>query len=650
MSAPASVSLTFCMDTEGPCFDPDRADLLPTWDAVDAAMAKLFDPAFRARYPDSAGGALTIGWFFLTWTGFATNPRRRAFGYHAVRDHYLDRWGDRLAATGDEQCWHYHHPAASGVGTEWGLDWTICREYDAIVSRQILERGWFPVCYRAGGTIMDALSSRWVDAWFPFDYSNRAPVAIEGLVDWSAGVRDWSVYHPAPEDFRAPGAGRRRMARSLDLQTWIHALSDDEIEAAFARAAGGRPAVVSCFDHDYRDIAPRIDDLRARVTAIAARFPAVTWRYAGPVAAVRAYLDAPPPAPLSIEARDDGGVVDIFSSAPLHQSIPWIAARTNGAIVHVERDVERVDERRWRWRPCGSSDAGSWTEVGVAGSTDLGASAVARVVREPRASAAIAGGIGEDAAHPRSIWHHSTLFPELCVKRASGELPETDSVAQAIDLLAPRLRRGMRVLDAGCAAGHAWRSLSRFGVEYVGVDSCAAAIDIGRRHLTGLDPARLRVRRIEDLSRAERYDAVICLNTLSYFPMFHQPLDVLAHACDRWLVVRSSFGDRTEIRYLPDVLLEPGFQDLRAYFNVFSRGEVAAFLDAEGFAVRWIADRRQQEKFGGRPEVVGGIELPAEFLFAERVRPRPTEDERLGARLAAAARDWRERRTGGANP
>jgi hypothetical protein len=99
----AEVQIGICMDTEGPCADPGNPDLLADWGAVDAAMDKLFDPAFRARSPDPTGGELRIGWFFLTWTGFTINPRSRALGYHAVRDHYVERWSDALERTGDEQ-------------------------------------------------------------------------------------------------------------------------------------------------------------------------------------------------------------------------------------------------------------------------------------------------------------------------------------------------------------------------------------------------------------------------------------------------------------------------------------------------------------------------------------------------------------------
>lgn len=637
------VYFVFCMDTEGPCDDPGRPDLLANWQLVDAAMDRLFDPAFRDRHRDPQGGIFKVGWFFLTWTGFVTNPRSRDLGYHRVRDHYLERWGDRLREYGDEHCWHYHHPARSRIGIEWGLDWSMCREYDEIMSRQILERDWFPACYRAGGTIMDDVSSRWVDTWFPFDYTNRAPVEAKGLVDWSPGVRDWSLYQPSPEDFRRPGTGRRRMARSLDLATWIYSLTDDEIEAGFARAAAGLPAIVSCFDHDYRDIAPRVDELRARIERIAAKFPGVPWRYAGPVEAARAYLDAPPPSLLALEmSREGDGAIAMRSTATIFQPFPWIAARLHdGAIVHVEDGIERLDDTHWRWRPDAALD---WREVAIGASTELGESATARITSTVATRPAVAL---PDVEQPRSIWQHSTLFPDLCERRASGALPETDSVAQARSLLAPHLARGMRLLDAGCAAGHAARTLTPMGVEYFGFDSSPRAIEIARRLLPDVPAERLRTMAIEALPPDERYDVVVSLNTLSYCPAFQAPLEALARAADRWLVIRSSFGDETVVRYLPDVLLEPGFQHLRAYFNIYSRREVEAFLDAEGFRVRWVPDRRQQQRFGGEPEVVGGIPLPAEFLFAERVRPRPGEAELLGADFNAVARAWRERREGG---
>jgi SAM-dependent methyltransferase len=217
-----------------------------------------------------------------------------------------------------------------------------------------------------------------------------------------------------------------------------------------------------------------------------------------------------------------------------------------------------------------------------------------------------------------------------------------DAARQAADLLSGRLEPGMTVLDVGSAAGHLERSLARLEVEYHGIDPSERAIELGRVYGTrrGLARARLRALPIDRLPADELYDAVVSLSTLQYLPSFHRPLEAMARAARRWLVVRAGFGERTEIRFLPDVLLEPGFETMRAYFNVYARDEVEAFLAAEGFAVTWEEDRRQHDRFGGEPEVVGGIPMPYAFLLAERVAPPPGRDAVLGQELAAVADEW----------
>src|ERR1700726_237937 len=97
----STVYVVVCIDTEGPCSDPANRELLATWDEANAATDRPFDPSFRRRFPDPRGGTLRFGWFFLTWTGFASNPRGRDFGYHAVRDHYVERWGELIDEYGD---------------------------------------------------------------------------------------------------------------------------------------------------------------------------------------------------------------------------------------------------------------------------------------------------------------------------------------------------------------------------------------------------------------------------------------------------------------------------------------------------------------------------------------------------------------------
>ena len=263
------VHVVFCMDTEGPCDDPDNSEILKNWEAVDQAMDKLFKEDFRNKFVDSFNGNLKLGWFFLTWSGFKNeiNPRNRDLGYHKVLDHYRSRWGKLIQTFGDEECWHYHHPPKSGVVNEWSTDWNSSEEYKNIISRQIIEREWFPVCFRAGGTIMDKNLSQWVDKWFPFDYSNRAPLDVT-VMDWSDGIDEWKAYNPDPEFFKTEGNGKRYLARTMDLVTSSYKADESDIEKAFLEAADRGYSILSTFDHDYRDIEHRFIEFMRSVEAI----------------------------------------------------------------------------------------------------------------------------------------------------------------------------------------------------------------------------------------------------------------------------------------------------------------------------------------------------------------------------------------------
>lgn len=620
------------MDTEGPCDDPGNPELLKDWDQVDKAMDKLFDDGFRFGYPDSDGNGLKFGWFFLTWTGFSTNPRNRDFGYHKVRDHYLENWGKELEKYGDEQCWHYHHPAESRIGNEWGLDWSLCQEFEQVISRQILERNWFPVCFRAGGTIMDNQSSRWVDTWFPVDYSNRAPLTIKGLVDWKEARDDWGLYHPDSENFTHAGNGNRIMARCLDLMTGEYVLDDEEIHKAFKNAAVGQETVLSVFDHDYRDIAERIESFCRNVSRIAAEYPQVKWQYSGPVEGVRNSVGIRTSNGLKINALLDNDRIHIWTSGEVFQHIPWIAVEDSaGDVIHCQENILKVSPTEWIWH---IPETLEWKKVGIAASDYDGFSDCITVLpAEAPLRQFFEDSMSEHPRYPNHIEYHSKAFPSSCLERARELAVPMDAVMQAAELIEPYVEGpGTTLLDVGCASAQAWLTFRKFGLEYHGIDDFQTAIQIGKAYLPekGLPARQLRCMELENLSSSETYDIVTNLFKFRYTPAFQKPLDILARTTGKLLVIRGIFGEKQEERYLPDVLLEPGYQSTCSYFNIYARKDIEEFLSNLGFKVSWVTDKRQQEKFNGQPEVVGGIPFVYEFLVAERVSAPPTEEERLG--------------------
>lgn len=224
--------------------------------------------------------------------------------------------------------------------------------------------------------------------------------------------------------------------------------------------------------------------------------------------------------------------------------------------------------------------------------------------------------IRDDGWEARNIWSHSRSVLDLYGARAAGRAEEMTCAAQAAELLAGLSAPGESLIDAGCGSGWFFHSLRRreVALDYHGFDATEAFVEIGRRELPafGLSAARLRRLRIEDFRGTA--DHVLCMNVLSNLDNFHRPLERLLAAARRTLVLRESVKDGASYLWVRDAFLDPGV-DLSVHVNAYDRGELRAFVEARGFRLREIADRRS----GGRPETVIGYPHWWTFLVAERI-------------------------------
>ena len=637
------------MDTEGPCDDPNNKSILSTWEKVDKAMDKLFIDNTRNHFPDTNGMPFKIGWFFLSWTGFIENPRNRDFGYHKVRDHYLSRWGALLKKYGDEHCWHYHHPAKSKVGNEWGLDWDANREYSNIISKQIIDRKWFPISFRAGGTIHTSKSSAWVDDWFPFDYSNRSPIKIEGLVDWSRAIDNWSIYRPDKFVFSRRGNGKRFIARSLDLSTNIYSINDYEIEKAFIRAQGGQPSIISVFDHDYRDIEERIKNFLNRIENISNRYPNIQIEYANPSEAIIKSLSIERfPTSIFVEAAVHNNKLRIWTTSPIYQTIPWIALEgKTGDISQLTDNVVRCSPTSWE---CDLSRIKDYKKIGIGVSTLNGLSDVFIINNQEKLFGDFFNKeIKRHPQNPYSLNEHSKAYPQLLIGRATGELPEMDSISQLHNILVDKKLHNCSLLDVGCGAGQIFRMTKQLGIDYHGIDEFQRGIELGKLILSnqGLDCTKLRNITVFQLHEEERFDVVVNLFNFRYVQQYEPILEAMAIVANKYLIIRApSFSKRTIKRYYPDVLLDTKFQTLKSFFNLYSEKHIEKYLSNQGFSVNWVSDRRQKTLFKGKSEVVGGISFYYKFLVAKRINRRPNRNELLGKYWMKHAELWTSKKRG----
>lgn len=216
------------------------------------------------------------------------------------------------------------------------------------------------------------------------------------------------------------------------------------------------------------------------------------------------------------------------------------------------------------------------------------------------------------------IWEHSAQVRDLYARRCRLEAEEMTCAAQAAELLAPRVAPGDTLLDAGCGSGYFFHSLRARGIpaEYHGVDAAPGLIAIGRREMPrhGLPEERLRTMRIEDLSGSA--DHVVCMNVLSNIDNFHRPLERLLKVARKTLVLRESLKDGASYRYVRDNFLDPDV-DLRVHVNAYDTEEVLGFIRAMGWTARVVQD----ERTGGRPEMVIGYPHYWTFVVAERPSP-----------------------------
>lgn len=385
MTAPGTLFVVPVINVMGPAIDPRHSDLLASWKDVDVAVRRLVDDGFRGSHRDTSGTPVIFSWFFIDWTGFTSNPVQRDFGEFTIFDHYRRTFGADLDRAGDAMYWMYNHPAASGIGNEWGLDWLQNSHYLEILSRYVIERAYFPSVVEVPTEKND--TSHWLEQWFPFDVGNRNCAELElgareadgkssgSVIDWRGAPDDWSEYHPDPADYRRPGMMRRTVFRLLDIKTRIYQLRESEIVKAFERCRSGRATFLAAYEHDFRDRAEAVQDLLlAPVARVAERYPDVPWRYATARDAARAVVgETPSGMTLSAELRESA--LRVTATARPFGPTPFLCVKDQSTGRYLHRPVAVVGERVWEFARADLPEHGI---VGVAAADASGAVDVRR--------------------------------------------------------------------------------------------------------------------------------------------------------------------------------------------------------------------------------------------------------------------------------
>ncbi len=270
-----------------------------TWDQVDEMLDELLSEGFRNRFKDSDGKGLIYNWHCLDHAGYLTNERRKDLGYGNIFIHYKTK----ISGNGnlDKIHWHFHPLSFNREGhiSTTSFDNSIY-EFHQIITRRLIDYGWFPIVNRAGFHVIRQDSNMVLEQWIPFDYSNQAQyfpdannqLDVQGgrFGDWRRSPKEWKPYHPSHDDYQTPGNMNRWITKCLNIGTRLRLLTDYEIKKAFELAQQEGKAILSFTNHDFRDMRKDINDVFGRIFLVAEEYKDVKIFNCDAIEAMQKYL------------------------------------------------------------------------------------------------------------------------------------------------------------------------------------------------------------------------------------------------------------------------------------------------------------------------------------------------------------------------
>lgn len=340
------------------CFAPELLRYNTSWTDINRMLDELLSDSFRKQDLDDFGNGWIYSWHCMDHVGYFDNPRHKDVGYGNIFRFYKFK----LLESGsirDEVNWHFHplsltrnplHAATSYVNN-----------YDALIQilcRRILDDKWFPVVNRPGFHSERPDSHLFLEQWIPFDYANQVceetqdqpDAAGARFGDWRRAPKTWRGYHPSHCDYQEPGACRRIIFRCLNVGTRLRALTIDHVREAYSEARKHGAAILAFADHDYRDIRPNVNCVRAMLRIIRAEYPDVVTKYSGAAEAARdlSGFRAFQSPVLGLELNNNELCVEVLDGE-IFGPQPFMAFKTNeGHYYHDNLDVI-APRRKWSY-------------------------------------------------------------------------------------------------------------------------------------------------------------------------------------------------------------------------------------------------------------------------------------------------------------
>lgn len=342
-------------------FSPRLLNYNSSWTELDRMLANIMSDEFRNKYIDSYGNGWIYNWFIMDWIGFEINPRRRDIGWHNIYDHYNDIYIDDKEQH-DELHWHAHPMTTYREAHRAAMTYFNSPHIMESLARRLIDRGYFPSCFRPGFHT-ERPDSHWLlEQYIPFDFGNQAVCFSENdkqqkdvnsgrYGDWRRAKSDWSWYHPSHDDYQSEGHCNRVIFRCLNVGTRLRLINQDEVNVAFKRASEGEDIIVAFADHDWRDMSYDVQDVYEMLQKASHMYPDVKWKNSGAFEAAKSVLRKSA-TPIDLEVKlvkngDNSAVLKVFSEIETFGIQPYLAIKmTDGRYITENFDMD-IPYHKW---------------------------------------------------------------------------------------------------------------------------------------------------------------------------------------------------------------------------------------------------------------------------------------------------------------
>ena len=238
----------------------------------------------------------------------------------------------------------------------------------------------------------------------------------------------------------------------------------------------------------------------------------------------------------------------------------------------------------------------------------------------------------EDQSKNWNIWENKSEI-ERSIQRVKGTLPEMECAKQLISIVKKIYKKGDKVLDFGCAAGHFYFSLKKIDkyLDYCGFDATKPYIDFAKKYFKNYSKVKFDKQNIFFPAKKyeKKFDIVFCSNVLLHLPSIDLPLKNLLFCTKKICIIRTLVSDNTHLSkfYHTDKTNKSNILDSFQFQNTYSYNLIRKKIRKIGkYKVRFLDDKfngkkinseykKYNKKYPGLTKFVQNIQISGSKVF-----------------------------------